>query len=617
MRLASYNVESGLAASWSPPRWARMKYRPEIDGLRTLAVLPVIFSHASIKGFSGGFVGVDIFFVISGYLITSLILSDLANGQFSIRHFYMRRIRRIIPALYTVMLTSTVFAYFWMMPDEFKRFGQSIVATTLFSNNMLLAVTSGYWDLASEFKPLLHTWSLGVEEQFYLVFPFLLILFFRIRNRGLKATIGALLTLSFAGANLWILKDPSTAFYVLPTRAWELFAGALAGISLAERGAPSRNFVINQCMSLAGVLLIAFSVVSFDQQNLSPGASSAIPVLGTLFVILFAQRDTLACRVLSSKPMVGIGLISYSLYLWHQPLLALLRIYSQERPSAVEIYGVILLTFLLSFISWKFIERPFRNPQLTSQKLVLAFVAVTSASLLVVGVFLDRSYGLPSRIYDASIRVDEMDKRIYNERAFQFKKDGFSVDNSPKSRILIIGNSFGRDFVNMTIENFNLEHAQIIYRDDLHECIEPFDSELSRRLFSEANVIVFASGDYNLQCIKQDIEFAQRNKSEILYIGTKNFGYNLNWLIQLDQADRANRLNSIPEDTLLLEDTLSSSIPQENYISLLSAVEREGKIPITDEFGRLLSTDRVHLTKYGAIYFGQRALLPSRYSKSF
>ena len=203
-----------------------MKYRPEVDGLRAVAVMSVLLFHAGFTAFSGGFVGVDVFFVISGYLITTIILGELEKGTFSLANFYERRFRRILPALYLVMAVTLVVGWFTLLPDEYKNLGQSVVATTLYANNMLLGLTSGYWDLASQFKPLLHTWSLGVEEQYYAVVPLLLMLAWQWK-RWLGMGIVALVVASLVLAQWMIHVSPSCAFYLLPTRFWELAVGAL------------------------------------------------------------------------------------------------------------------------------------------------------------------------------------------------------------------------------------------------------------------------------------------------------------------------------------------------------------------------------------------------------
>jgi peptidoglycan/LPS O-acetylase OafA/YrhL len=588
----------------------RMYYRREIDGLRALAVGPVVLFHGGFSAFSGGFIGVDVFFVISGYLITSIILVDLKAGNFSLAHFYERRARRILPALLFVMAATAPFAYEWMMPDEFKNFGQSLLATAVFSNNILLALTSDYWSLASEFKPLLHTWSLGVEEQYYIIFPVLMILGWKYFRSRIVLVLGVMFTVSLISAAWGVAKAPTTTFYLLPTRAWEILLGALVAYYHAHDKVVALGRAQNQTLSLIGVTLILFSVFKFSENYPSPGLTTLVPAVGTVLIILFALEGTIVHRLLSSRVLVGTGLISYSLYLWHQPLFAMARVYSIQSPQAGDFAILIGLSFALAYLTWRFVEMPFRNTAIIHRRTVALFSVLGSLSAVIIGYYLNTTYGMAWRIFDPQTPIQDMDKRFYNERVFEFKKDNFS--SRAKIRLLIIGNSFGRDFVNMTTEAFNVEDIEIVYRDDLSDCIFPYRSALSGELFGTADVIVFAGG-YRKDCVSLDIAFARGHGKDIFYIGTKDFGRNLNWIMRLPSDQRRNQYNLLSEATIAEERSLSLNVPAENFVSLLAPVENDGRVPITDDFGRMLSTDRLHVTKFGAMFFGERALVGSRY----
>ncbi|OWV84459.1 acyltransferase [Rhizobium sp. R693] len=302
-----------------------MEHRREIDGLRAIAVVPVVLWHAGFAPFSGGFVGVDIFFVISGFLITGIIIHELDEGRFSLTRFYERRARRILPALFVVVVACVPFAWFWMLPDMLENFGQSVVATLLFANNLLLAKTSGYWDLEAEFKPLLHTWSLGVEEQYYVLFPLLLLILWRWGRKFAVVATAVILLASFAMCEIGGHLSPQVNFYLTTSRAWEILVGsicAFVGLRLSRTS--------NEALSAAGLLLIAVSIFLYDKNVPFPSLFTVVPVVGTALVLLFARQGTIACSVLSLPPLVGIGLISYSVYLWHQPLFAFARTYSLE-----------------------------------------------------------------------------------------------------------------------------------------------------------------------------------------------------------------------------------------------------------------------------------------------
>jgi peptidoglycan/LPS O-acetylase OafA/YrhL len=592
-----------------------MDYRREIDGLRALAVLPVILFHAGFETFSGGFVGVDVFFVISGYLITSIILAELEQGNFSIIKFYERRARRILPALFVIMFFSLILGYFLLMPDEFKNLGQSFVATSLFSNNVLLGLTSGYWDLASEFKPLLHTWSLGVEEQYYVIVPVLLLVFWKIGKSSIVYLLWSIFLTSLLFAVWFVNISPKWSFYLLPTRAWEICIGALAAIYSIKYSESIEKFKYSGALSLLGLVLIIFSILVFDSTVLSPGLLLLIPTVGAVLLIIFCRHNSIAFSLLANRVTVFLGLLSYSLYLWHQPIFAFLRAYSDQHPSSFSFLALIPLVFLLSYITWKFVETPFRNKSIIGRNLVFFYSFLGTVVFVTIGLYLNKSYGMASRVFYDGVVVADMDKRIYNERAFAYKKEGFA--DKSITNLLIIGNSFGRDFTNITVENFDNNRVEIVYRDDLGQCIETKSSSKTRSLFNDADVIVYASGGYDKDCFSSDIYFANSRGKKIFYVGTKDFGYNLNWLIRLSKEQRKNQFNPIAESILVSDKEMSEAIPSEHFISLLGPTVVGGKIPVTDDMGRMLSTDRAHLTKYGALYFGKKAVAHTRYAEIF
>jgi peptidoglycan/LPS O-acetylase OafA/YrhL len=359
-----------------------MKYRPEIDGLRSLAVLPVIFFHGGLSVFSGGFVGVDVFFVISGYLITTIILSQINEGRFSLMTFYARRARRILPALFLVVLCTLPFAWLWMLPTEFKDFSQSIAAVSLFSSNFLFWMESGYFAAAAEQKPLLHTWSLAVEEQYYILFPLLLIALWRRSALTTTLLLGVIFVLSLAGSEWLYRVDPEANFYLLPTRAWELLMGSLCAILTLNRG-PQRN----NALALIGLILILGSVFVYDKTTPFPSLWAVPPVLGTGLVLVFATHGTWVARLLSMRGFVGIGLISYSAYLWHQPLFALARLRDPVEPSLSLMMGLAFVSLGLAYLSWRFVEQPARQIPWAAWK-VMCSTVVVSGAVLVLGAVL-------------------------------------------------------------------------------------------------------------------------------------------------------------------------------------------------------------------------------------
>jgi len=380
-----------------------------VDGLRAVAVVPVILFHAGFSYFQGGFVGVDVFFVISGYLITSIIYREVQSGTFSLIHFYERRIRRILPALFVVSLACIPFAWLWMFPEEFKDFAQSLIAINFFASNILFWTETGYFNPASELKPLLHTWSLAVEEQFYVLFPLLLLLFRRLRTDTLFLLITLAVFLSLGLAEFASRVEPAANFYLLPFRAWELGVGALLSISnghwqkIGPRTAAIFSFV--------GLSMIFAAVFAFDESVPFPGLWALLPVLGTALVIACARPGNLVGRLLSLGPMVGIGLISYSAYLWHQPLFAFARIRDLGGVSVLDYLVLSLASLGLAYLTWRFVEQPFRKKGLFSRSQVYFVAALSSSSLIAIGLVIHLDSGFPGR-YGGQALANELQGRL-------------------------------------------------------------------------------------------------------------------------------------------------------------------------------------------------------------
>jgi peptidoglycan/LPS O-acetylase OafA/YrhL len=381
-----------------------MIYRQEIDGLRAIAVIPVILFHAGFKSFSGGYVGVDIFFVISGYLITSIILEELRAGRFSLVKFYERRARRILPALFLVMTVCLPFAYALMTPQENTIFAQSILSVTIFASNILFFLTSGYFDTAAELKPLLHTWSLAVEEQYYLLFPLLLMATSRFGEKWLRNALWGLILASLTLAQFLSMNGQGTGFYLLPTRCWELLIGSLVALDCARKSKPNFPRLVLEFFCFFGILLIAFAVFMFDRQVPFPSVYTLVPTLGAAMLIRYSSQQTVVGRILSQRALVGIGLLSYSAYLWHNPIFAFSRLNSLVELTFGQKLLLILLCFLLSFLTWKFVERPFRNRQLFTRAKIYAFAGLGTALFFSIGLFGHFNKGFHGRIETANIQ---------------------------------------------------------------------------------------------------------------------------------------------------------------------------------------------------------------------
>lgn len=373
-----------------------MRHRPEIDGLRALAVVPVVAFHAGFAGFGGGFVGVDVFFVISGFLITGLLAGDLAAGRFSLVSFYERRARRILPALFLVMLACVPFALLWMLPAALADFSRSLAAASVSVSNVYFWLKSGYFAPAAELKPLLHTWSLGVEEQFYIVFPLFLAVVWRLGRRGRLAVLAGLAVASLALCQWASAHAPDANFYLAPTRAWELLVGALCAL-VAVRPAGR----VSDLAAGTGLAMIVASVFVFSEATPFPSLHAPLPVVGTALVLLYARAGTRTAALLATRPLVAIGLISYSAYLWHQPLFAFARIRMIDTPGTGTMLVLTAASFALAGVSWRWVEQPFRrrtNPLLPARRALFRAGGVAIAAFVLIGAVGDRSGGLPGRI---------------------------------------------------------------------------------------------------------------------------------------------------------------------------------------------------------------------------
>ena len=370
----------------SETRESRDRYRPEIDGLRAFAVIPVILYHAGIQGFGGGFVGVDVFFVISGYLITQILVSDLEKGTFSIARFYERRARRILPALFFVMVVCTPLAWWLMDPALLKGFAETVVAVTVFASNVFFARTTNYFADGADQNPLLHTWSLGVEEQFYLVFPLLLLACWRLGRRRVIALMVVIGVASFVLSDQASFENPVGNFFLAPYRAWELLIGVV--LALASVSTPVHTRVgrfPREILATAGLVLVVAAIASFDSGTRFPGRYAIAPTVGTALVLAFGESNTAVGRFLSSKVLVGIGLISYSAYLIHQPLLAFAKIVCVDTPPRALVLSLVAATLPLAYLSWRIVETPFRRREVFSARVIFRFAITGSVAFITLG----------------------------------------------------------------------------------------------------------------------------------------------------------------------------------------------------------------------------------------
>ena len=541
-----------------------MKYRPEIDGLRAIAVLPVIFFHAGFDLFSGGYVGVDVFFVISGYLITSILILEKEANKFTLSGFYERRARRILPALFFVMLCSIPFAWEYMSSGILWDFWQSIISVSIFLSNFLFTLEAGYFAGAAENKPFLHTWSLAVEEQFYIIFPLFFVLLWGMGKKWLIFFISiiAIVSLLFAEFNEYI-SIPTThfnrtllrldsagwaSFYLPFARAWELLLGVLIAFYLNRKAVPNNK--LTDFITGIGVILILYAIFSFDSNTRYPSFYTLIPTLGTSLIILCGRSKSYVGMFLSNPVFVWTGLISYSAYLWHQPLFAFTRLASLREPSVWLMVSMIIATFSLAYCSWRFIEKPFRSKNILSRQQI--FVYFTTVSILFVGigfaglsepVRMQHLYSLTKEIpYERRSMV--LDKIIEGARGNGApNSDKFSADASKK--ILLIGDSQTGNWNRAYFKNAELfkgkyEFRALIFDGLCYSYLEPpvpEKSKISRTCKNQVYELlkspllnksdqVFVLEHFNensLRNIRHLIKYLKKYKGKITLVGNAEF----------------------------------------------------------------------------------------------
>jgi peptidoglycan/LPS O-acetylase OafA/YrhL len=585
-----------------------MSYRPDIDGLRTLAVVSVIFFHLGF--IPNGYLGVDVFFVISGYLITSIVYAECKQDKFSVLKFYERRLRRIMPLLLFVSLVALVLGLILMLPDDLENLCQSIVATNFSVNNILMYITSAdYWAVKNEYKPLMHTWSLGIEEQFYLLYPFVFYLF---RGNRHKYIIYVLLCITILSLTLFLaIKNPSQKFYFIQYRFFELSVGGLAAILVANKYFQFRAggfFLTVISLCLVALLFSPFAI-----------GNDLLVVLTTLLsvtLIFFTSgpvNKNFYNALFESRLMVWLGKISFSLYMWHQLILAFSRYTLIEEITPALALLLISITLGLSWATYLFIETPFRNAEMLPVRRVLAIVALffivsTTVSLYVYaigGVIRDfpelglykENNGIETHNYFSSERNIHIQ---YNEAIRELDRD---FESNRTLKVLVIGNSFGRDVVNIILESKFSNAIQVRYF-DINRVWK--DSGVKERIRQADKIIIVAKDFIGRDFIsKLELDYdLELDDNRYVVFGTKDFGFNngIYYTKVRLGADYQSCTTHLKEGVYEINLKLREEWG-ENYIDLLAHImDKEGKVPVFTSDGKFISQDTLHLTQYGAIF---------------
>jgi len=606
----------------------KLVYRPEIDGLRAIAVTAVIIYHAQIKifghqFFQGGFIGVDIFFVISGYLITSIILNELLNkGSFSFKYFYERRIRRILPVLLFVMFVSLPFAWIYLFPSGIIDFSKSVLYSIGFGSNFYFHYSGQvYGDLGGLFKPFLHTWSLSVEEQYYIIFPIIVLITFKYIREYLVHILIVGLIISLVLAE-WTSKNYSSiSFYFLYTRMWELLAGSLLAYFEIKIGRNNKFKTLNLILPFVGLILLGYSFLFFYDGIHHPSFYTLLPIIGVCLIIWFSNKNEFITKILSTKLFVGVGLISYSLYLWHYPVFSFVKISGIVSGSIIGKFSLIPIIIILSVFSYYLIERPLRNKNYSFKK-VLIFLIFLLLVLLTFNLLVIEKNGYPKR-FDKLKKIN----KNYNPDNFflaETRIEKFNIDKNFDAKnfnILIVGDSFAEDLYNalnlnrhrfndvdffLSEYNYSLiskdellrKSDMIIYSYDWNRNrLEDFKNEIKKIQSLNSNIaITSSSNEYKVPSrmytlIDQKVLFDEKKFD---YFGLKKLYFKNRLIHSKSNINQLLKKFAIKENIKYLnrEDFMCDVLKKEcDYV---------------DNDGNKLLYDYGHYTKFGAKFFGNK-----------
>ena len=612
-----------------------MNYRSEIDGLRALAVIPVIMFHAGYETFSGGFVGVDVFFVISGYLITSILMDEIETGKFEIVKFYERRARRILPVLFLVVVVTMAVSTVVLLPQQLVSAAKSAISIPLFSSNFFFWSERGYFGNATELKPLIHTWSLAVEEQFYIVFPFVLLLLSKVNRYFFTGALVIAFALSLGASYYVTLLHFDTAFFFPFSRAWELLIGAFCAIALKGKRFELPR-VPCEVASAIGLLMIFGSYVCFDKYTLFPYVSALVPTVGAGLFILTAVDAPLIRNLTGSKPLVAIGLISYSLYLWHQPVFALARtseIFEGYLPALV------VLIFGLSVLSYFFVERPFRNRAKISIRQIWVFSAAGSVGLIVLGLVVVLNNGFIERFNPSDQRLLKQFVTYSGYNQARFDSLQLKTFSRPESKkVVLVGDSFAKDFLNVVAESGVFPNYEFSTRQINSECgnlylrnydniqthiptsrkercnvLGRYDGDAFAALLEQADEIWLVSAwtEWVVDLLPESIDnlYADFGKT-VVVIGLKNFGnINQKMALNVPSSDRTGYMQEVSPSSQQIARRLDKALSQhDQYYPVMDDMcgGSRHKCRIFTSDGEIISADGRHLTKEGAIEVGNR-----------
>ncbi len=529
----------------------KIDYRPEIDGLRGVAVISAILYHAQINVlginfFKGGYLGVDIFFVISGYLITSIIYKEIEiTNKFSFKNFYERRVRRILPVLFFISIITSILSLIFLLPTDLVNTSKSILLSTGFASNFYFYFSGlEYGGLESNYKPFLHTWSLSVEEQYYLIFPLFFILVFKYSKKYLFNSLIIIFIISLAYSHYGAINYPNSTFYFLHTRIWELIAGALLVFPKINNIVSPEKYKFNNLIIFFSFIFILFSIYFFDDYTTHPSLITLVPVLSTCFIILYSNKSSFVINLLSNKLLVNIGLISYSLYLWHHPIFAILRYRSYDLDHLGKIL-LALFIIIVSFLTYKFIENPFRNKKLTSFSSLKLYLLSSFFVIIILNSLIIYNQGYTKRFFETD--TFSLDNQLYKKAKYdafdEIEKRNKFLDT--KKNILIIGDSHGLDTYLILNEKYNNKQIGLSYIWEELYCLENLksqkfcDKDLSsdqKQKIDKADLIILSTSwiDRDIDKLDEILKFFIYNNKNIVIWDKSPFFKWYNFFSELD-----------------------------------------------------------------------------------
>ena len=557
------------------------KYRKDIDGIRAIAVISVILFH--FGQLPNGYLGVDVFFVISGYLITGIIYREITEERFSILNFYLRRTRRIIPLVSFICIIALIFGVATMLPDDLENLAQSVIATNFFGNNLLQVVTTkNYWDVVNEFKPLMHTWSLGIEEQYYLFYPFIFLFIGKKRIRWILPIL-----VLFTLVSLVLFFSPFLEyykFYLLPFRFYELSIGGILAIIMKKK-------VLKHNFSWL-LILFLFIILCYRPSFIESDILLFLTIITTSSLLISAnKKNKLASFFLENKIFVFIGKISFSLYMWHQLLLAFARYFVVKEIDEFNLVIIFILTFILSVLSYHLIEQPFRKKSIISNKILILSLTFIFVFTSLFSFYVYQKAGVLKDIPELDITADNVKRNMhakYNDEIYKLDNNFKSTD---KRKILIIGNSFSRDWANILLESkfHNKLEISYVYDPNTHK-------DFQKRVL-ESDLIFLSAVTHSR------LEELNINTDKVWCIGTKNFGINNGIFYNYIGDDYCNQRTTIDKGYIKYNTQLKTEWGS-RYIDLIGLViDSSSKVPVYTDNCKFISQDCRHLTKAGAKYF--------------